>query len=321
MNTNISPNTLMRSSFHMDYQLKDMGAGKREFEGYASVFNSLNSYGTRVKKGAFKKTLSERKGKIKIMYNHSDVIGKPIALNEDQHGLYVHAAISETTLGNDVIQLMRDQVLDEMSIGFNVLKYEVDDTKDSADPVIDITEVKLWEISVVPWGADPATEVVKVYSMEFDEPMNTELIEAIKALSAEIVSLNSNFAYLNPSGLLVPASAVAETTEFSVNDTNVIAEQEQSDTNNSMEDILVSFKQTIESIKEDGYNLFSGGNAKQIATETIELLNSLVNSSGSHESASEDEPKDAHSEDPDLFQSVLEEFQKFAGIGKEINRK
>lgn len=121
------------------------------FEGYAAVFRNVDSYRDVIEPGAFTKTIQESK-RVKILWQHDpyNVIGKPTHMEEDNHGLFVKGQISETSLGRDVVQLLKDGVIDELSIGFNTIKDEWDNEKN----VRRIKEVKLWEFSPVTFAAN-----------------------------------------------------------------------------------------------------------------------------------------------------------------------
>lgn len=120
------------------------------FEGYASVFGNLDSGGDIVDPGAFTKTLAENFDRIKILALHNDQwlpVGKPLELKEDDKGLYIKARISDTSLGKDVKVLLKDGVLTELSIGYDVVKSTYDD-----DGNRHLVEIVLWEVSVVTWA-------------------------------------------------------------------------------------------------------------------------------------------------------------------------
>lgn len=161
-----------RSDIHYcmtEVRAADDGAG---ISGYASHFLSVDSYGTAVKRGAFRKTIKERGDKTKVLWNHNTdyVIGRPTQLREDATGLYFDARISEgTTYGRDVMALLRDGVPLDMSFGFQTIKDRsvADDdvldfthapdyfkSKDGRKQVRVIEEVRLWEISVVTFGSN-----------------------------------------------------------------------------------------------------------------------------------------------------------------------
>ncbi len=120
------------------------------FEGYASIFGNVDDGRDEMQLGAFTKTIQENKNRIKVLYMHEfvHVIGKPDVLSEDTKGLYFNAKVSKTTLGKDVMTLILDKVITEMSIGYEKVKAYYDEVRD----VRVLQEVKLWEISPVTWG-------------------------------------------------------------------------------------------------------------------------------------------------------------------------
>lgn len=151
----------------MDLEIKDLAfevkaSSDDTFEGYASVFRNKDSHGDIMQKGAFTKTLQESK-RVKVLWQHNMniPIGKPIAMSEDSNGLHVKAKISKTEKGKEAIILMKDGVLDEISIGFNTIKDEWD-KKNNARL---IQEVKLWEFSLVTFASNDQANVTGVKSM------------------------------------------------------------------------------------------------------------------------------------------------------------
>jgi uncharacterized protein len=139
-----------------ELQVKNFGfevkaVDESTFEGYAAVFRNVDSYRDVIEPGAFSKTIKESK-RVKVLWQHDpwQPIGKPITMEEDNHGLYVKAKVAPTSLGKDVMELMRSGVIDEMSIGFNTIKDEWDNEKN----VRRIKEVKLWEFSPVTFAAN-----------------------------------------------------------------------------------------------------------------------------------------------------------------------
>jgi hypothetical protein len=129
------------------------------FEGYASVFRNVDSYGDVIEPGAFTKTLQESK-RVKVLWQHdwNIPIGRPVQMSEDNHGLYVKAKISATDEGKRAMILMKDGVIDELSIGFNTVK----DEWDKQNNVRRIKEVKLWEFSPVTFAANEQAMITGV---------------------------------------------------------------------------------------------------------------------------------------------------------------
>ena len=136
---------------------------ERTFTGYASIFGNIDQGNDIVHPGAFAKTIQERGDKIKVMYNHMNIIGKATKLEETQKGLYVEGYISNTKLGDDVLVLMGDAVIDEMSIGYEAVKWDIDE-KDG-DRVRNLRELKLYEFSPVDFAMNDQAMITGVKSL------------------------------------------------------------------------------------------------------------------------------------------------------------
>lgn len=158
---------------------------KRTFEGYASTWKK-DLVNDQITQGAFKKTIAERFGKnqIKILWQHYDPIGLPSHMEEDSKGLYVVGKISKTALGDDALTLMKDGVIDSMSIGYDVVRDSL--SEDGATRFLH--ELKLYEFSPVTFPANPDTQItgVKRAALGFDYDIEemTKLIKAGRVLSA-----------------------------------------------------------------------------------------------------------------------------------------
>ena len=139
------------------------------FSGYASVFGSLiNSYvPTIIEHGAFAKSLAAPKRKVKILYQHDnrEPIGFPLELREDDKGLWIRGQIDiEDPVGAKAIHRMRVGTIDMISIGFDVMPggERVEKAADGSK-VRYISEIDLYEISPVTFGADPKAYITEVH--------------------------------------------------------------------------------------------------------------------------------------------------------------
>ncbi len=130
-----------------EFKAEDINESKRTFAGYASTWD-LDQGGDVIHKGAFKKTISERGNQVKVLWQHdqNQPIGLPISMTEDSKGLLVEAKLSNTTLGNDVIELLKDGVVNQMSIGYSI---PANKSEVNSKGIRDISEVKLFEFSPV----------------------------------------------------------------------------------------------------------------------------------------------------------------------------
>jgi len=129
-------------AYNMDVrEVKNEGT----FTGYASVFGNVDSYGTVVERGAFKKTINDNQGKFPLLFFHDPM--RPIGMTEveeDSHGLLVHGMIDlDTPDGQHVYSGLEKGYIDRMSIGFDVI------TVVPVNGVPHFKEVRLWENSLV----------------------------------------------------------------------------------------------------------------------------------------------------------------------------
>lgn len=134
--------------------------GELIIEGYAIVFDTLDSYGTIFKKGCCEKTLQENKDRIALCYQHD--IFNPIAkieeIKEDEKGLWIRARISDSE--DDIKIKIREGILKELSIGFESIKVSYD----SFSEIITILEIKLYEVSIVTIASNPNTIIESIRS-------------------------------------------------------------------------------------------------------------------------------------------------------------
>jgi len=152
----------------MDYkavQFKADDIEGRTFSGYASTYD-LDQGGDVIMPGAFTKTLAERAGRVKVLWQHGEPIGKPKSMREDERGLYVEAQISKTRLGDEALELMRDGVIDSMSIGYSVPqgKSRYDDKGSRI-----IEELTLYEFSAVTFPMNEAAIITGIKSLSYKE--------------------------------------------------------------------------------------------------------------------------------------------------------
>lgn len=130
------------------------------FEGYASVFNNVDRVGDMVVKGAFKKTIEDNNGIIKLQYNHKDTIGIA-TIEEDDKGLKVKAAINlEVQRGREVHSLIKQGAIEKMSFAYDVLEEEKA-LKDGKQ-IFKLKELRVYEVSAVDFPANEAAEITAV---------------------------------------------------------------------------------------------------------------------------------------------------------------
>ena len=142
------------------FELKEID-DSGQFEGYASVFDVVDHGNDIVEKGAFKKTLQEKK-EFPLLYYHDprEVLGV-IEAEEDQKGLRVLAKLNlNVQRAREAYELLKQKAIKGLSIGYDVIKEAWD--KD----VRRLKEVKLWEISLVTFPMNEMASVTGVKALE-----------------------------------------------------------------------------------------------------------------------------------------------------------
>lgn len=141
----------------------------RTIEGYANVFGVRDLGGDIVHPGAFAKTLAERGGKVRLLWQHNpnEPLGPILDLHEDPKGLYIKAVISDTARGRDALALVKDNAFDGFSIGYDPIKGGLDYTKEAdGSTTRNLREVKLWEVSLVTFPMNEASTVTSLKSAD-----------------------------------------------------------------------------------------------------------------------------------------------------------
>ncbi|ADU50163.1 phage prohead protease, HK97 family [Thermaerobacter marianensis DSM 12885] len=127
-------------------------------EGYASTWDR-DEDGDVIVKGAFKKTIQERvpAGKVKLLDSHrwdsQHVLGTVVEAREEDHGLWIKAIFSGSAEAQAVRQKVLEGHLTAFSIGFESLRDEIK-ADEQGRPTRYIYEVKLYEVSIVPFPAN-----------------------------------------------------------------------------------------------------------------------------------------------------------------------
>jgi HK97 family phage prohead protease len=170
-------------------EFKSSDVEGRVFRGYASTYDTDQAQDT-IQKGAFTKTISERGDRVKVLWQHSEPIGKPVSIKEDDVGLYVEALVSKTRTGDEALELMKDGVVDQMSIGFSVPEGK---SKIADDGGRIITEIKLFEFSPVTFpcnekafilGVKNINEALKTKDFLVDDDSKKSLLAMFNSLQS-----------------------------------------------------------------------------------------------------------------------------------------
>lgn len=157
-------------------QIKSLSEEGR-FAGYASVFDVVDSQKDIIQRGAFAKTLRERKGSIKLLWQHQmdEPIGVIERIFEDVRGLYVEGRLLlSVARAREAYDLVKAGALEGMSIGYTPVSFDYE----PESGLRRIHEVSLWEISLVTFPANAQAGITVVKSGG-EQPMLLKLVESL----------------------------------------------------------------------------------------------------------------------------------------------
>ena len=177
----------MNEMITRSFEIRATDAEKREVSGIAVPFNQTIDIGggwsERFEKGAV-----DLNANVKLFRDHEDIIGVVTEMEESDEGLLIKAKISDTVLGNETLNLVKDGAIRSFSVGF----IPVTDVK--KDKTIIRTKVNLKEVSLVAFPAYDKAEVLSVreetnqeeISMENTTPDYTSAIEEVRNHAEEL---------------------------------------------------------------------------------------------------------------------------------------
>jgi HK97 family phage prohead protease len=165
--------------------LEDIDESNGIVKGYGSVFNNIDSDNDIILAGAYTKTLQENGSRVRYCNQHriDQPLGKFTELREDGNGLYFVAEIPKTRLGEDVLLLMKNGVINENSVGIMPIVKSF-----RQDGVRELKEVKLYEISCVTLAANPLALITDAKG-EIDQELLAKRFDVLaKMIKKENVS-------------------------------------------------------------------------------------------------------------------------------------
>lgn len=156
------------------------GDGPGLIEGYASVFNGVDSYGDSISPGAYAETIPDFIVRGALHHEHDTRLrlGTISAASEDGHGLLIRADFHT----DPEAQRIRTQITERLdrgkfmglSIGYEPLDMEWRTPKDGEPPppfgdkIRVLKRIKLYEVSVVSVPADSDAEIIAAKSRAFE---------------------------------------------------------------------------------------------------------------------------------------------------------
>lgn len=163
------------------FQVKAVDDEQGLIEAYGSVFDNVDEGDDVVCPGAFKRTIQNSKARVQagkanflamMLWNHDIEHFLPIGgwydLKEDAHGLLGKGKIIlDTQLGRDVYTLIKEKVIDQFSIGYDIVGGQGEGySYDKSTGVRNLLQLRLWEISPVAFAMNQEALLVGVKAMQ-----------------------------------------------------------------------------------------------------------------------------------------------------------
>ena len=155
---------------------------------------------------------------VKLFYGHETPIGVVVAGRETDGGYEITAKVSETSLGNDVLTLMRDGALNKFSVGFIPVSQEQDGS------TITRTKVSLKEVSVVPFPAYAGASITEVREESPSEPeiiteseseLENNIELDVRSVQDEVAELRREIATIStPTAVAAPVASFRNAGEY-----------------------------------------------------------------------------------------------------------
>lgn len=158
---------------------------------YAAMFGNIDSANEIIEQGAFEKTLKERAGRIAFCYQHDThyPLGRIDEIKEDEKGLFVRVFVSASEPG--IITKIKEKILRELSIGYRVINSK-SETRDGINVEV-LTELKLYEASLVTIAANPLAVITGMKSEDKSEYLLKEFDRIIESLRNETIKFDVEY--------------------------------------------------------------------------------------------------------------------------------
>lgn len=152
-------------AFPLALELRVVDTGERRLEGVVvpygeTTFLTDDPAGERFLPGSLTRTVSDRGARVKLFraHDHTRAVGRAVEWNtENRRGLWGAFRVAATPAGNEVLDEVREGVLDAFSIGFRPLR-----VRRGRDGAREVEEAALHEVSVAPMGAYDGARVLAV---------------------------------------------------------------------------------------------------------------------------------------------------------------
>ena len=184
----------------------DEKAGKKYIEGHAALFNEetwIGDFREYIKPNAFRDVLSND---VRVLFNHdpNQILARTknntAQIKQDSKGLHYRFEVPNTTLGNDLYELVNSGIINQSSFGFIIEDEKWN--RDEKGAVREITKVgRLFDVSPVSFPAYEQTNDLAVAKRKynffkekenFDKEEKDLVQRSLLALKLNLIKLNNN---------------------------------------------------------------------------------------------------------------------------------
>ncbi len=162
---------------------EDLTVNEAVIEGYASLFDQADQGGDIVAKGAYQQSLAKG-GRVKMLWQHDPAqpIGVWDLVREDARGLWVKGRLLESVeKGREAAALIAAGAIDGLSIGYRTVKAVKNDQGRRV-----LTELELWEVSLVTFPMLPSARVAAKGDVPADDGGLRDIAAAFDAARQEL---------------------------------------------------------------------------------------------------------------------------------------
>lgn len=219
------------------FEVKSAEDDTLHIRAYALVFGNVDSYGDVIDSKACDAYLnSEDAQRTKLCYQHNmeNVIGVITEKGVDATGLWFEADILPTSLGKDVIMLMKAGAINEISIGYRANEYHYEKREGYDYDLRILDAITIAEISPVTRAANPKAVItdIKAEEMEAEQVETQEqeekpLIENedMEEMKKQLESLEQKAASAEQRAVAAEQKAAEKEQEINNLDASVKAQQ------------------------------------------------------------------------------------------------
>lgn len=159
-----------------DFEFKELDESTGKFKGIASVVGIEDLAGDVIEEGAFDKTLKENPVvPVLLQHDSREVIGSG-TVSMDGKKLMIDGQLDmDDPVATRALGKAKKKLIKGLSIGFQALRVTWEETKERY--IRHITELKLWEVSLVTFAAMPKAQITSVKDLMSEPDLQADVCE------------------------------------------------------------------------------------------------------------------------------------------------